>query len=170
MSSENATLRIYNHLSIIQSHYAHKCVLTILELIEIWTNAPEVRRQNWIFVIICSTSSTQLQNETFHVVERTRTTMKCPRMKNARAKRAKGAKLFFFSVKYANLWPKTKENVCIKRKEFNSRRVDWGHQHGCRSFVLGHQNGRRDFTLKNSIHANVPLCEMVRSGALVLST
>ena len=77
-----------------------KCVLTILELIEIGSNAPEVRRQNRIFGIICSTSSRQLQNETVHVVERTRTTMKCPKMKNARAKRAK---LLFFSVKYVNL-------------------------------------------------------------------
>ena len=31
---------------------------------------------------------------------------------------------------------KTKENVCI-RVEVNSPRISWGHQHGCRSFVLG---------------------------------
>ena len=47
------------------------------------------------------TSSTQLQNRSFHVVERTRTSTKCQKMKNARAKRAK---LLFFIVKYANLW------------------------------------------------------------------
>ena len=46
------------------------------------------------------TSSTQLQNRSFHVVERTRTSLKCPKMKNARAKRAK---VLFFIVKYANL-------------------------------------------------------------------
>ena len=46
------------------------------------------------------TSSTQLQNRSFHVVERTRTSSKCQKMKNTRAKRAK---LLFFSVKYANL-------------------------------------------------------------------
>ena len=33
---------------------------------------------------------------------------------------------------------KTKENVCI-RIEFNSRRISWGHQHGCRFFVQEHQ-------------------------------
>ena len=46
------------------------------------------------------TSSTQLQNRSFHVVERTRTSAKCSKMKYARAKRAK---LLFFIVKYANL-------------------------------------------------------------------
>ena len=29
---------------------------------------------------------------------------------------------------------KTKENVCV-RIELNSRKISWGHQHGCRSFV-----------------------------------
>ena len=47
------------------------------------------------------TSSTQLQDRSFHVIERTRTSLKCQKMKNARAKRAK---ILFFSVKYANLW------------------------------------------------------------------
>ena len=47
------------------------------------------------------TSSTQLQNRSFHVVERTRTSTNCQKMKNARAKRAK---LLFFIVNYANLW------------------------------------------------------------------
>ena len=47
------------------------------------------------------TSSTQLQKRSFHVVETTRRSAKCRKMKNARAKRAK---LFFFVVKYANLW------------------------------------------------------------------
>ena len=46
------------------------------------------------------TLSTQLQNKSFQVVERTRTTAKCTKMKNARAKHAK---LPFFIVKYANL-------------------------------------------------------------------
>ena len=39
------------------------------------------------------TLSTQLHNRSFHVVERTRTSEKFPKMKNARAKRAK---LLFF--------------------------------------------------------------------------
>ena len=46
-------------------------------------------------------SSKQLQNRSFHVVERTRTSTKCQKIKNARAKRAK---ILFFIVKYANLW------------------------------------------------------------------
>ena len=46
-------------------------------------------------------SSTQLQNRSFYVIERTRTSSKCQKMKNARAKRAK---ILFFIVKYANLW------------------------------------------------------------------
>ena len=47
------------------------------------------------------TSSTQLQKRSFHVIERTRTSSKCQKMKNARAKRAK---ILFFIVKCANLW------------------------------------------------------------------
>ena len=47
------------------------------------------------------TSSTQLQNRSFHVVERRRAFAKCQNMKYARAKRAK---ILFFIVKYANLW------------------------------------------------------------------
>ena len=43
----------------------------------------------------------QLQNRSFHVVERTRRSAKCQKMKTARAKRAK---ILFSIVKYANLW------------------------------------------------------------------
>ena len=46
------------------------------------------------------TSSTYLQNGSFHVEERTRTSTKCQNKINARAKRAK---ILFFIVKYANL-------------------------------------------------------------------
>ena len=64
--------------------------------------APQIRRQNWTFVIVCSRRPPmQLPNWSFHVVERTRTSAKCLKMKNARAKRAK---LLFLIVKYANLW------------------------------------------------------------------
>ena len=42
------------------------------------------------------TSSTQLQNRSFHVVERTRTSTKSQKLKNARAKRAKI--LFFVQI------------------------------------------------------------------------
>ena len=54
------------------------------------------------------TSSTQLQNRSFHVVERTRTSSKCQKMKNAREKRPK---ILFFIVKYANLW-----GFCCRRR------------------------------------------------------
>ena len=46
-------------------------------------------------------------------------------------------------------WPasmlifRTKESFYI-RKEFNSHRIVWVHQHGRRSIVLEHQYGRRD--------------------------
>ena len=36
-----------------------------------------------------------------------------------------------------------RESFCI-RKEFNSHRIDLGHQYGRRFIVLGHQYGRRD--------------------------
>ena len=62
-----------------------KCALTILDL-------------NCHYML---TSSTQLQKRSFHVIERTRTSSKCQKMKNARAKRAN---ILFFIVKCANLW------------------------------------------------------------------
>ena len=46
------------------------------------------------------TLSTQLQNRSFHVVERMRTSAKFHKMKTARPKRAK----LFFYVQYVNLW------------------------------------------------------------------
>ena len=62
--------------------------------------------------------STHLQNWSFHVVERTRTSTKCQKMKNARAKRAK---ILFFIVKYANLW-----GFCCRRRR------------GCLSSLIPH--------------------------------
>ena len=47
------------------------------------------------------TSSTQLKNRSFHIVEKTRTSLKYQKMKHAPAKREK---ILFFIVKYANLW------------------------------------------------------------------
>ena len=46
-------------------------------------------------------SSTQLQNTLFYLVERTRMTVKCTKIKTEPAKHAK---LLSFIVKYANLW------------------------------------------------------------------
>ena len=54
------------------------------------------------------TSSKQLQNRSFDDVERTRTSSKCQKLKNARAKRAK---ILFFIVKYANL-----SGFCCRRR------------------------------------------------------
>ena len=76
-----------------------KCVLTILELN--WNERLGHKKTKLNICHSMLTSSTQLQNRSFHVVERTRTSTKCQKMKNARAKRAK---ILFFIVKYANLW------------------------------------------------------------------
>ena len=76
-----------------------KCVLTILELN--WNQRLGHWRTKFNTCHHMLTSSTQLQNRSFHVVERTRTSSKCQKMKNARAKRAK---ILYFIVKYANLW------------------------------------------------------------------
>ena len=46
------------------------------------------------------TSSTQLQSKSSHVMERTRTSAKCPKMKIAPAKRRR---IMFFNVKNATL-------------------------------------------------------------------
>ena len=46
------------------------------------------------------TTSMQLQNRSFQVVHWNRTAVKCAKLKNARARRAK---LLVFIVKYANL-------------------------------------------------------------------
>ena len=74
-----------------------KCVLTVLELN--WRMGHKKTKLKICHHML--TLSTQLQNRSFHVVERTRTSPKCQKMKNARAKRAK---ILFFIVKYANLW------------------------------------------------------------------
>ena len=75
-----------------------KCLLIILELN--WNQRLGRKRTKLNICYHKLTSSTQLQNKSFHVVERTRTSSKCQKMKNARAKRAK---ILFFIVKYANL-------------------------------------------------------------------
>ena len=82
-----------------------KCVLTILELN--W-NQRLGHKKTKLNICHMLTSSTQLLNRSFHVVERTRTSSKCQKMKNARAKRAK---ILFFIVKYANLW-----GFCCRRR------------------------------------------------------
>ena len=111
--SENVTWkcnfysRFCNHFSVIQSHYAWKCVLTILELN--WNQRLGHKKTKLNICHHMLTSSTQLQNRSFHVVERTRTSSKCQKMKYARAKRPK---ILFFTVKYANLW----DSCCHRRR------------------------------------------------------
>ena len=83
-----------------------KCVLTILE--SSWNQHLGHKKTKLNICHHALTSSTQLQNWSFHVVERTRTSTKCKKMKNARAKRAK---ILFFIVKYANLW-----SFCCRRR------------------------------------------------------
>ena len=83
-----------------------KCVLTILELS--WNLRLGNKKTKLNICHHVLTSSIQLQNRSFHVVERTRTSTKCQKVKNARAKRAK---ILFFIVKYANLW-----GFCCRRR------------------------------------------------------
>ena len=102
-----------------------KCVLTILELN--WNQRLGHKKSKLNICHYMLTSSTQLQSRSFHVVERTRTSSKCQKMKNARAKRAK---ILFLIVKYANLWgfccrrcrgclaPYCDDNATHKRRSF----------------------------------------------------
>ena len=83
-----------------------KCVLTIQELNWNQRLGHEKTKLNICHHML--TSSTQLLNRSFHVVERTRSSSKCQKMKYARAKRAK---ILFFIVKYANLW-----GFCCRRR------------------------------------------------------
>ena len=83
-----------------------KCVVTILELN--WNHRLGHEKTKLNICHHMLSSSTQLQNRSFHVVERTRTSSKCQKMKNAHAKRAK---ILFFIVKYANLW-----GFCCRRR------------------------------------------------------
>ena len=76
-----------------------KCLLTVLELILNQRLGHRKTKLNIRHHML--TSSTKLQNRSFHVVEGTRTSSKCQKMKNARAKRAK---IVFFIAKYAHLW------------------------------------------------------------------
>ena len=54
-----------------------------------WNQRFRDKKTKWNICHHMLTSSTQLQNRSFQVVERTRTSTKCQKMKNERAKRAK---------------------------------------------------------------------------------
>ena len=64
-----------------------KCVLTFLELN--WNQRCRGKNTKLNICHHLLTSSTQLQNRSFHVVEIMRTSAEYPKMKNTRAKRAK---------------------------------------------------------------------------------
>ena len=98
-----------------------KCVLTTLELN--WNQCLGHKKTKLNICHHMLTSSTQLQNMSFHVVERTRTSKKCQKMKNARAKRAK---ILFFIVKYAKfvgfLLPSSSWLLKLPIREFTQTR------------------------------------------------
>ena len=98
MSSENVTSGFCNYFALFKVIRLTKCVLIILELN--WNKRFSGKNAKLNICHHMLTSSTQLQNMSFHVVERARTSAKCRKTKNARAKRAK---LLFFFVKDANL-------------------------------------------------------------------
>ena len=75
-----------------------KCALTRLELN--WNRRLGQDKIEHLSSYAHVTPSTQLQKRSFHVIERTTTSSKCQKMKNARTKRAK---ILFFIVQYANL-------------------------------------------------------------------
>ena len=100
--SENVTWKC--NFAFLQSFFNYskslclkKCVLTILELN--WNQRLGHKKTKLNICHHMLTLSTQLQKRAFHVVERTRTSSKCQKIKNA-----KRAKILFFIVKYANLW------------------------------------------------------------------
>ena len=76
-----------------------KCVLTVLELN--WNKRLGHKKTKLNICHHMLTSSIQLQNRSFHVVERTRTSTKCQKMKIARAKRAK---ILFFIMQICGVF------------------------------------------------------------------
>ena len=105
-----------------------KCVLTILELN--WNQRLGHKKTKLNICHHMLTSSRQLQNRSFHVVEITRPSSKCQKFKNARAK---SAKVLFFIVKYANLW-----GFCYRRRR------------GCLSSPITHSDGLMSLRNGNS--------------------
>ena len=92
-----------------------KCVLTILELN--WNQRLGHKKTKLNICHHMLTLSTQLQNRSFHIVEKSRTSSKCQKMRNKWAERAK---ILFFTVKYANLW-----GFCCRRRGFLSSLVSY---------------------------------------------
>ena len=117
-----------------------KCVLTILELN--WNQRLGHKKTKLNICHHMLTSSTQLQNRSFHVVERTRTSSKCQKMKNARAKRAK---ILFFIVKYANL-----SGFCCRRRR------------GCLSSLISSLEHSTDLETVASLHSKAPVVDYLQ--------
>ena len=89
-SSENVTSHFCNHFQLFKVIMLEKCLLTVLE--SIWNQRVGDKKTK---LNICHHMlSTKLQNRSFHVVERTRTSKKCQKMKNARA----GVQKYCFSL------------------------------------------------------------------------
>ena len=106
-SSENVTVRVSAIIfQLFKVIMLEKCVLTILELN--WNQRFRDKKTKLNMCHHMLTLSTQLQSRSFYVEERTRTSSKRQKMKNARAKRAK---IPVFIVKYANLW-----GFCCRRR------------------------------------------------------
>ena len=75
--------------------------MNVLSWNEIGKSGLEISREILKFVIErLRRPHNQLENRSFHVVDRTRTAMKCTKMKDARARRVK---LLFFVVTHAHL-------------------------------------------------------------------
>ena len=125
-----------------------KCLLNVLELI--WNQRLGHKKTKLNVCHHMLTSSTQLQNSSFHVVERTRTSTKCQKMKNARAKRAK---ILFFNVKYANLW-----GFCCRRHR------------GCLSSLIGSLSKDDVDDSENESSENVTsgFCKVIKLAKCVL--
>ena len=124
-----------------------KCVLIVLELS--WNQRLGHNKTKLNICHHALTSSTQLQNWSLHVVERTRTSTKCQKMKNARAKRAK---ILFFIVKYANLW-----GFCCRRRR------------GCLSSLIDHR-GRQNVVRTSVTHLAAPRVPLFCSYHILTSS
>ena len=91
------SLRVSGIFQLFKVTMPEKCALTILELN--WNQRlgqDKIEHLSSYAHVVHTTTK-----KVIHDIERTRTSSKCQKMKNARAKRAK---IVFFIVKYANLW------------------------------------------------------------------
>ena len=119
--SENVRVRVSVSAIIFQLFkdiMLEKCVPAIPELN--WNQRLGHKRTKLNICHHMLTSSTQLQNRSFHFVEGTRTSSKCQKMKNTRTKRAK---VLFYSVVvyYSNMLCLLYETSCCKNVSYYTR-------------------------------------------------